>query len=108
MSTTKYVLEFGVRGGQMRDNAVLTSGKMGSELAADLVRVFTDDSLGDGTQPRHWWLLKGIDRKTWASETHFVALSRLPNSLGAASAGLWPKSQRGSREFLLNQVITWR
>lgn len=106
--SAKYVLEFGVRAGQIRDNAVLPSGKLGSQLAADLIRVFANDSLGDGAQTKHWRLLKGIDRKTWTSETHFVALSRLPNTLGAATARFWRKSERGDCEFMLNQVITWR
>lgn len=96
----KYCLEFGIRGGQTRDNLVLTSRTLAVSLASDLVRMFTNtnNSTVPGVTVEAWLypLRKNATRVYWQSPTHFVIISRLDGvDRGAAAAKLWEKSHGG-------------
>jgi hypothetical protein len=89
----KTVLEFGVRGGQLAEAIILPTQKAGAEMAANLVRVFSNNQANTMTLNGAWSLGAGrIPRKSWQSSTHFVSLSLLDGIMrGPASAKLWKK-----------------
>lgn len=93
----KCVLEFGVRGGNLSENTVLPSVKLGAQLAVRMIHVFGGQSqfVGD------WIVKRGKPRMTWTSSTHFVALSVLDGAdRGPAAAQLWKKPCDGSEQGL--------
>jgi hypothetical protein len=88
----KYVLEFGVRGGAHTENQILPTRDAAEKMARALVAVFANDPHGRGATARDWLFSKGVQRMTWTSPTHFVAVSVLDGiPRGPASAGLWRK-----------------
>lgn len=89
----RYVIEFGIRGGNHSGEIVLNSKKTGAELAAAIVHVFLGEE-GEcrlSSANRSWWKLKKNEpRKTWTSSSHFVALSKLDGvPRGSACSTLW-------------------
>lgn len=89
----KCVLEFGVRGGNFTEVQIIPTQKLGAQLAAALVHVFSNpipDSLSSFKST--WELRRDTPRKSWQSSTHFVSLSLLDGEMrGPASAKLWKK-----------------
>lgn len=100
----KCVVEFGVRGGAHTDNLVVPSMKIAEQMAASLVRVFTNDAMHPAADPRKWFLLKHEPRRTWHSSTHFIAISKLDGvPRGPAANGLWPKPRHANE--LMDEVV---
>lgn len=93
----RYVIEFGIRGGNHSGNIVLNSKKAGAELAAALVHVFlgVEKEFHMSSANRSWWKLERNEpRKTWTSSFHFVALSKLDGvPRGDATSTLWRKDE---------------
>lgn len=94
-----YVLEFGVKGGAHTDNIVVPSLKLAVKMACALVHVFSNDGSHPSAKPENWWIGsrqsgKRTNRESWENQTHFVALSRLGECEGSASAHLWKKRGR--------------
>lgn len=89
----KCVLEFGVRGGNYTETKIIPTQKLGAELAAALVHVFSDPTRNSlSARGAQWKLRKNTPRKSWQSSTHFVSLSLLDGEMrGPASAKLWKK-----------------
>lgn len=88
----KCVLEFGVRGGQLTESVILDTQKLGAQLAANLVRVFTNKQDNPMAKMDQWKVRKDLPRKSWQSSTHFVSLTVLDGKpRGCASASLWKK-----------------
>ena len=88
----KVVLEFGVRGGQLAEAIQLPTQKLGAEMAANLVRIFTNNQSNPMGSQEKWNVRKDLPRKSWQSSTHFVSLSILDDvARGPASAKLWKK-----------------
>ena len=88
----KCVLEFGVRGGQCHENAVIPTIKLAQELAYNIQRVLTNNA-GEGYNTLKGWKLK-VDRPriSWQSSTHYVSITLLDDvPRGPASAYLWKK-----------------
>ena len=92
----KVVLEFGVRGGPFAESIILPSQKLGAEMAANMVRVFSEGNPSAGNPSAEkiaWKLHKNMPRKSWQSSSHFVSLSLLDGEpRGPASAQLWKKN----------------
>jgi hypothetical protein len=93
---TKYVLEFGCRGGAHVDNQIIPSLKLGAHLAAGIVAAFENTHNDPSAIADNWtkvFVKHRQPRCTWQSATHFVSLSKLDGvDRGAASAHLWRKS----------------
>lgn len=88
----KTVLEFGVRGGQFAESIVLSSQKVGAQMAANLVRVFSNNQQHTFADQKQWRVAKDLPRRSWTSSSHFVALSIMDDvPRGPASAQLWKK-----------------
>jgi hypothetical protein len=86
----KYVIEFGVMGGEHVDNLVITSLSTASKLASSLVRVFENTKDLISCNQNEWKLSKNCPRMSWTSPTHFVSLSKLDGvSRGPTSSKLW-------------------
>lgn len=91
-----YVLEFGIKGGAHKDNLVFPSLKIAVETACALVHVFTGDACHPSAKHESWWIAsrksgKRVNRETWESATHFVAISKLGKCEGSASSTLWKR-----------------
>jgi len=84
----KHIIEFGNKGGTFVDNIIVPNGKLAAQIANSLVAVFENDwRPADG----FFTLKKNEPRKSWESPSKYVSVSKLPNSLGAATASLWYK-----------------
>ena len=88
----KTVLEFGVRGGQFAEFIILPSQALGAQMASNMVRVFSNNQQHTYANKKQWRVGNKMPRRSWASSTHFVALSILDGEpRGLASAQLWKK-----------------
>lgn len=90
----KVVLEFGVLGGQFAESIILPTQALGAQMAANIVRVFSNNQQQNTSADKKQWQVGGnIPRRSWTSSTHFVALSILVDEpRGPASAQLWKKN----------------
>lgn len=89
---TKYVIEFGVRGGAHVDNIILPSQALARKLAASLVMVFSDSPGSPSSNEREWRMADNCPRLSWTSSTHFVSVSKLDGvARGPASPQLWKR-----------------
>jgi hypothetical protein len=97
----KHVIEFGKKGGFHVDNLIVPTAKLAASMACNLVCTFENDSFA--TTFQQWLLMPLESRKTWESESHFVAVSKLDRKdRGPASAILW----REGVQFMAKQIIT--
>jgi len=88
----KYVVEFGNRGGAYVESLVVPSWAIADQIARGLVAAFENNPNAVGARHSDWVMPKGIVRATWASQTHFVAVSKLDGvPRGPASRHLWKK-----------------
>ena len=100
----KYVIEFGVRGGAHTENYVVNTCAGAEKLAASMVMVFCNSLEAHGAKIEDWAFSRHCKRKTWASETHFVAVSKLDGVMrGPAASILWKK--QGGSFIILDSVL---